>query len=586
MFDDDTTSPDGADPCIPESESSPLASPPDVPLSASDIEANGVALAVALATRRSSPNTITLADYPEVAKYYRPELNGGIPASSIPRFLGVSVVWCCETVPGEIHRWRAMPQNFTRTILKQAKRNRAEASAPAPDGKRKRRSSSRADSLQAAGLSPTPGCPGCSGRMATEGNNLLQAFPEVVNHWDFERNAFGPAFYTPRSDQEVHWIDPESGRRSQASIVSRTQRGCIGTSRQDCGLEASDTHNLALLHPGIAARLVSAVDGSPVDPRQVSPQSNRVMLWRCPDPRHPEFEAPVFSVTRAETEGSRTHGCPACRGFVLAPGCSLADFFPEIAADYERAGSNTVPASEVIPGTNAEADFACGTCGYHWRTVVHQRTRMGQGCPACFGSAVTPTNNLAARYPELLEEWHLDNAIQPTELRPASTQSVLWCCKKDRSHVWRAKPADRTRKDFGTGCPHCDSSGVSRWQVKFFSALKEHLPTLEYEIEGETPDVCFLPGTRFRFDAFLPEHKIALEYDGLPWHERPEHFERDRRKNAEAAAQGITVIRIRLGLEGIGLYDITVGKRPDLDLWIPLLLEQVRKVIKLRNEQS
>lgn len=580
MFDDHTTTsatgeispePTGR---LPEPRSN------EMPLSDEDIAANAVVLAMILANRRVT--SATLADHPEVASYYRPELNGGIPANRIPRLLDVDVVWCCEAIPGETHRWKAMPQNFTRTMLKAAV-------SPVPsisNGQTVRGRRSRAAGLRALGLSPTPGCPGCSGRMATEVNNLKSAFPEVSLYWDFELNPFGPELYLPRSESEVHWIDPDSGRLSKASIVSRTQHNQIGTNRQDCGLEASETNNLALLYPALAARLVSAEDGTPVDPSEVSPQSNLTMVWRCSDPRHPDFKAKVDAMMRAEKDGSKTQGCGACRSFVLVPGCSLADLHPFIAADYERAGTNPVPASEVIPGTTATADFACGTCGYRWSTAVCQRTRAGQGCPACFGSAVTPTNNLAVRYPELLEEWHLDNTIQPTELRPASTQLVLWSCKKNRSHVWWAKPADRTRKDFGTGCPHCDSSGVSKWQVEFFSALKEECPTLEYETEDEKPDACRLQGTSFVFDAFLPEHRIAFEYDGYFWHLEPKHLDRDRRKNAEAEAQGITVIRIRLGLDAIGAYDITVGKRPDLALWIPLLLAQVRKVIKLRKGQK
>lgn len=579
MLDDGNTNPDFSDTSVPAGPN-PEPRSKEMPLSGEDMAANALTLSVALATRRLTASALTLADYPEVAKYYRPELNGGIPASRIPRFLDLPVVWACEAVPGELHLWKAMPQNFTRTVLKASHHVAPRISLESTPGK-----APRYGALRDQGLSPTPGCPGCSGRMATEGNNLLSAYPEVAKYWDYQRNAYGPEVYLPRSLSEVHWIDPDSGRRSIASIVSRTQRNKIGTNRQDSGLEASETNNLALLYPAVAARLVSDADGHPVDPATVSPHSNQIMTWRCLDTRHPNFQAVVFAVVRAETDGSRTHGCPACRGFVLAPGCSLEDLYPEIAADYERAGTNLIPASEVIPGTGAEANFACGTCGHHWSTSVHQRTRMGQGCPACFGSAVTPTNNLAVRYPELLGEWHLDNTVQPTELRPASMQSVLWCCKKNRAHVWRAKPADRTRKDFGTGCPHCDTSGVSKWQVEFFSALKEHLPTLEFETEDERPDACLLPGTAFVFDAILPEHQIAFEYDGYFWHREPEHHDRDRRKNAEAEAQGITVIRIRLGLDAIGPYDLVVGKRPDVGLWIRLLLKQVLRITKARAQE-
>ena len=554
--------------------------PAEIPLSDREIKSTNVKLQEAIRACRIGPSTKTLADHPEVARYYRPELNADIPASSIPRFFGADVIWCCNAVPGEIHVWRAMPQNFTRAVLKSQANPVRPAAVPArvPEATVER-SLPRYHRLLEAGLSPTRGCPGCSGRMATESNNLKRAFPEVVDHWDFERNAYGPELYLPRSVHKVYWRDPDSGRSTLASIVSRTQRDRIGTNRKDCGLEASESNNLALLLPDIAARLVSAEDGSAVDPREVSPRSNRTMIWRCGDPRHPDFKATADGIVRAELDGTRPRGCPACRGFVLAPGCSLADLYPEIAADYERAGTNPVPATEVIPGTGQRADFQCGTCGHTWRTTVFQRTRMDQGCPACFGSAVTPTNNLAVHFPELVAEWHPDNPMRPTDLRPSSTQSVLWVCSKNPEHEWWAKPADRTRKEGGTGCPHCDSSGVSKEQVRFFKALSARLPSLQFETEGHTPDACRLPGSRFVFDAVLDEWCIAIEYDGKRWHEQPEHHDRDRRKNAEAEARGYTVVRVRLGLDAIGPDDITVGSRPDIAHWVELVLQQVLRII-------
>ena len=165
-------------------------------------------------------------------------------------------------------------------------------------------------------------------------------------------------------------------------------------------------------------------------------------------------------------------------------------------------------------------------------------------------------------------------------------QDILWICSKNPEHVWPAKPADRTRKDGGTGCPHCDQSGVSNEQMRFFKALQVHLATLQYETREHTPETCRLPDSRFVFDAVLPEWRIALEYDGKHWHGQPEHLDRDRRKNAKAEADGYTIIRLRLGLEAIGPDDVLVGTRPDLDQWVKLVLRQVMLVIERNRRQS
>lgn len=42
----------------------------------------------------------------------------------------------------------------------------------------------------------------------------------------------------------------------------------------------------------------------------------------------------------------------------------------------------------------------------------------------------------------------------------------------------------------------------------------------------------------------LPDHRIAVELDGVYWHGLPEMVDRDRRKDADLAARGWTVVRI------------------------------------------
>lgn len=54
-----------------------------------------------------------------------------------------------------------------------------------------------------------------------------------------------------------------------------------------------------------------------------------------------------------------------------------------------------------------------------------------------------------------------------------------------------------------------------------------------------------LAGSRCRFDVFLPEYNIAVEYDSFRYHHSDASVERDNRKNALANSEGIRIIRIR-----------------------------------------
>jgi len=77
---------------------------------------------------------------------------------------------------------------------------------------------------------------------------------------------------------------------------------------------------------------------------------------------------------------------------------------------------------------------------------------------ALISMKVSPDYNLAKIYPHLTEEWDFEKNAgkKPTEFTPNSGQKVDWICSKDKNHKWKAKIADRTRKNgIPRGCPYC-----------------------------------------------------------------------------------------------------------------------------------
>jgi hypothetical protein len=62
------------------------------------------------------------------------------------------------------------------------------------------------------------------------------------------------------------------------------------------------------------------------------------------------------------------------------------------------------------------------------------------------------------------------------------------------------------------------------------------------EVVWEAPFPGRCPGLQ-RVDGLLPAWRLVVEGDGRTWHERLEDFERDRRRDAEAAAAGYLTLR-------------------------------------------
>lgn len=52
------------------------------------------------------------------------------------------------------------------------------------------------------------------------------------------------------------------------------------------------------------------------------------------------------------------------------------------------------------------------------------------------------------------------------------------------------------------------------------------------------------PFGRYHADFYLPERQLVIECDGIYWHGRPDVKERDARRDAWFAEQGITVLRL------------------------------------------
>lgn len=71
------------------------------------------------------------------------------------------------------------------------------------------------------------GCPFCSGRCATDDNNLLIHNSELCNEWDYCKNKKPPSSYLPNSHDSVWWICSKCGYNWKARISSRNNgNGC------------------------------------------------------------------------------------------------------------------------------------------------------------------------------------------------------------------------------------------------------------------------------------------------------------------------------------------------------------------------
>jgi hypothetical protein len=216
--------------------------------------------------------------------------------------------------------------------------------------------------------------------------------------------------------------------------------------------------SLADLMPQLAAEWHPTLNGD-LTPAGVLPGSDAKVWWRCSNCQR-EWEAKVFKRAKA---GRGCRECDIARRTALrakpAPGQSLADLMPELAAEWHATLNGDLTPFDVVPGSAKKVTWRCSKCEYVWETVVYSRGNLGRGCRECgiarravLRATPKPGQSFADLYPDVAAEWHptLNDDLKPTDVKPGTRKRVWWQCSE--GHEWQVAPHDRVR---GEQCPVC-----------------------------------------------------------------------------------------------------------------------------------
>jgi len=212
------------------------------------------------------------------------------------------------------------------------------------------------------------------------------------------------------------------------------------------------------------------------------------------------------------------------------------------------------------------ARFADRIQVYKRKGSFHYDDNGTVGCPFCAPNPKpSSTNNLAKFRPEIAQEWNYEknNGIKPQDVTINSNKNVFWICPK--GHSYDSSVHDRTRKDRPHSCPECSSKNSSP-EFRIFAELKLFFPNIIHRQKIE----------HLEADIFIPELKLAIEYDGGYYHRSEPQ---DRKKNDFFSKKAIKLVRIRQGsLKKIEPQDIVV-KSPKIEKpTVNMLLLTIREM--------
>lgn len=303
----------------------------------------------------------------------------------------------------------------------------------------------------------------------------------------------------------------------------------------------TDDNRLSSTHPLVADEWHPTKNGD-LTPQSVSFGSARKVWWQCKrqpgDPEH-AWEAVIQSRTRRKNPA----GCPACGHHKVTQETSLAAMFPEQARLF-CSRKNRKSATEVRAHSNKMFHWQC-PLGHVWTRSANRMVRPGAGCPFCKGKRVSATNSLANVYPAIAKFWSPRNESTPDSVTAGSAQHVWWRCPRGHEYQMAVK---RKTGPTPRGCPRCNDKR-SLPEYSLYAELRLFFPTVQnrHRLYGHEVDI------------WVPEFRLAIEYDGHAFHRSREAF--DKKKVNLFAQHGVTLYRVREpGLARVSKTDIMLGR--------------------------
>ena len=311
-------------------------------------------------------------------------------------------------------------------------------------------------------------------------NDLATTNPELLSEWNYKKNsALGlePTAISSGSGKKAWW-KCEKGHEWQTKIKLR--KGKKGTGCPYCTGQKAITGetDLATTNPELLSKWNYEKNSAlGLEPTDFSSGSGKKVWWKC-NKGH-TWEAKIAYINRGK-------GCPYCSGkYVIQGETDLATTNPELLKewDYERNNKIELKPNEISAGSNRKAFWICSK-GHTWEASIMNRTK-GSNCPVCFKMdrqlyGVRKRNTLANEFPELLNEWDIENNkklnLDANTLTSGSGKKAWWKCNK--GHKWKATIKQRTK---GFGCPYCSGREAITGKTDLATTHPELLKEWDYK---------------------------------------------------------------------------------------------------------
>ncbi len=276
--------------------------------------------------------------------------------------------------------------------------------------------------------------------------------------------------------------------------------------------------------------------------------------WVCSSCDH-EWATTIVNRTKNKS------GCPKCsvirrandqKGITKTPkkGKSLAERNPEIVRFWHP--SNDLKVTEVGPGSEKTFMWLCDH-GHITQTGISKKIidfkRLGYfPCQECYlENKHIPSSgkSLAEKFPNIATAWHpsKNGDLTPSDVYANSNSYVWWLCDKGHS-----SEAMINSKVNGFGCKYCRPKNNSKIEALFREAFVNSAIVSNVDSDPVKLNIAWRVRQVMTVDIvgqLSDGTPVAIEYDGMYYHQQGTGPDRDMAKTKALLKAGYIVIRIR-----------------------------------------
>ena len=375
------------------------------------------------------------------------------------------------------------------------------------------------------------GCPYCSNHKVLIGyNDFASTCPDAAKEWDYDKNEGKlPTQYTKGSETRA-WFKCDKGHSWKVRIAERGKgHKCPYCSNQRVltGYNDLETTNPELIKEWDYEK------NSSISPKLITSGSMKRVWWLCKKCGY-SWKASIGSRAKGT-------GCPVCgakrttinrlKNNAAKNGLFLKN--PNLAIEWDYVKNIGIDLSLISSASNRFAWWICAK-GHSFRTRISSRTLKNVGCPYCAHQILLPgENDLETQNPELAKEWDYDKnkPLTPKEVFSHTNKSFWWKCPIC-GHSWKARINNRAN---GRGCPNCSQAGTSFIEQAIFYYIKKSFPDALNRYKYQNTE----------FDIYIPSLCLAIEYDGVFYHNSKDASIRENKKDQFCIDKNIKLIRLR-----------------------------------------